>query len=171
MPARAEIWLEISAPLAPPSQLSYMMSTLTVHCQWVDETVRKRTGHPPSYAEAKKMKSLTLHTHGCLRASLRDCSSSSSKLGKPPLNTHIRASVAFLWMQLASNRFLRQILKQRSSQENISTGFIYSRVRSFLRALIRVTHLFHGKVEPMNPLNTKYSHVLKYQVTKPAFFD
>src|SRR6218665_111276 len=26
-------------------------------------------------AEAKKMKSLTLHTHGCLRASLRDCSS------------------------------------------------------------------------------------------------
>ena len=45
------------------------MSTLTVHCRWEDETARERTGHPPSYAEAKKMKSLTLHTHGCLRAS------------------------------------------------------------------------------------------------------
>jgi len=29
-------------------------------------------GHPPSLTEAKKMKSLTLYTHGCLR----DCSSS-----------------------------------------------------------------------------------------------
>src|SRR6218665_915042 len=53
-----------------------MMSTLTAHCQWEDETVRERTGHPPSYAEAKKVKSLTLHTHGCPRASLRDRSSS-----------------------------------------------------------------------------------------------
>jgi len=49
-----------------------MMSTLTVHCQWEDETVREMTGHPPSYAEAKKMKSLTLYTHGCPRVSLRD---------------------------------------------------------------------------------------------------
>jgi len=39
-----------------------MMSTLTVHYQWADETMRVRTGHLPSYAEAKKMKSLTLHT-------------------------------------------------------------------------------------------------------------
>jgi len=54
-----------------PLANSAMMSTLTaVHCQWEDETVRGRTGHPPSYAEAKKMKSLTLHTHGCLRDSL-----------------------------------------------------------------------------------------------------
>jgi len=30
----------------------------------------------PSYAEATKMKWLTLHTNGCLRASLRECSSS-----------------------------------------------------------------------------------------------
>jgi len=44
--------------------------------------VRERTGHPPSYTEAKKMKSLTLHTHGCLRANLRDCSSSSSSTSK-----------------------------------------------------------------------------------------
>ena len=54
-----------------------MMSTLIIHCQWEDETVRERNGHPPSYDEAKKMKSLTLHTHGCLKASFRDCSSSS----------------------------------------------------------------------------------------------
>ena len=54
-----------------------MMSTLTVHCQWEDEMVRERTGHLPSYAEAKKMRSLTLHTDGCPRASLRECSSSS----------------------------------------------------------------------------------------------
>jgi len=30
--------------------------------------VRERTGSPPSFAMAKKMKSLTLHTHGCPRA-------------------------------------------------------------------------------------------------------
>jgi len=50
------------------------MSTLTVHCQWEDETVRERTGHAPSYAKAKKMKSMTLHAHGCLipMASLKD---------------------------------------------------------------------------------------------------
>ena len=64
IPARAEIWLESSVPPAYRSQLSYMMSTLTVHSHWEDETVSERTGHPPSYAEAKKMKPLTLHTHG-----------------------------------------------------------------------------------------------------------
>src|SRR6218665_2480318 len=48
-----------------PLANSAMMSPLTAHCQWEDETVRERTGQPPSYAEAKKMKSLTLHTHGC----------------------------------------------------------------------------------------------------------
>jgi len=36
-----------------------MMSTLTTHWQWEDET-----GHLPSYAVAKKMKLLTLRTHG-----------------------------------------------------------------------------------------------------------
>jgi len=30
-----------------------MMSTLTVHCKWEDETMRERTGHPPSCFEAK----------------------------------------------------------------------------------------------------------------------
>ena len=56
------------------------MSTLTAHCQLEDEKVRERTGHPLSYAETKKMKSLTLHAHGCLRASLRESSSSYYKL-------------------------------------------------------------------------------------------
>ena len=71
IPARADIWFEISAP-APPNQLSYDEYTDRTHCQWEDEMVRERTGHLPSYAEAKKMKLLTLHTHGCPRASLRD---------------------------------------------------------------------------------------------------
>jgi len=47
---------------------SAMMSTLTAHCQWEDETVMERNGHPPSYAVAKKMKSLTFHTEGFLKA-------------------------------------------------------------------------------------------------------
>ena len=64
IPARVEIWLEISAPPAPPNQFSYdEYADHTI--QWEDQTVRERTGHPPSYAEAKKMKSLTLHTHCC----------------------------------------------------------------------------------------------------------
>ena len=43
-----------------PLDNSAMMSTLTIHCQWEDETVRERTGHPSSHAETKKMKLLTL---------------------------------------------------------------------------------------------------------------
>jgi len=53
------------------------MSTLTVHHLWKDNMAREKIGHLPSYAETKKMKSLTLHTHDCPRASLRECSSSS----------------------------------------------------------------------------------------------
>jgi len=45
-----------------------MMSTVTVHCQWEDETARDRTGKLPSYAEFKKMKLLKLHIHGHLKA-------------------------------------------------------------------------------------------------------
>jgi len=51
-----------------------MMGTLNVHCLWEAETARERTGHPPPYVEAKRMKPITLHTHG-----LRDWASSSSK--------------------------------------------------------------------------------------------
>ena len=36
-----------------PLANSAMMSTLTAHCQWEDDMVRERTGHPPSYAEVK----------------------------------------------------------------------------------------------------------------------
>src|SRR6218665_153303 len=64
--AKEEIFIEISAPSAPLSQLSYGEYT-DAHCLWEDETVRERTGHPHSYTVAKKMKSLTLHTHGCLK--------------------------------------------------------------------------------------------------------
>jgi len=38
-----------------PSQLSYN-EYITAHFQWEDETARKRTGHPPSNAEASKMR-------------------------------------------------------------------------------------------------------------------
>src|SRR6218665_203344 len=51
---------------------------LTAHCQWEEEVVRERTGHTPSYAETKKMKSITLHTHGCPKEWLFSSSSSSS---------------------------------------------------------------------------------------------
>jgi len=52
--AMAEIWFEISAPPAPPISNSAMMSTLSVE----NETVRERN----NYAEAKKMKLLTLNS-------------------------------------------------------------------------------------------------------------
>jgi len=31
------------------------MSALTVYCQWEDERLRERTGHPPLHAEVKKL--------------------------------------------------------------------------------------------------------------------
>ena len=52
-----------------PSQLSYKRYWST---KAEDKMARVRTGHRPFCAKAKKMKSLTLHTHGCYRASLRD---------------------------------------------------------------------------------------------------
>ena len=61
IPNSAEICVEI---LLHPANRA-MMSTPTVRCRWEDETAKEMTGHPPS----KKMKSLTLHTHGCIRTS------------------------------------------------------------------------------------------------------
>ena len=55
--------------IAPLANFAMM---ITLPCQWEDVMVRERTGHLPSYSKAKKMKSLTLHTHGCRKASLRD---------------------------------------------------------------------------------------------------
>jgi len=52
-----------------------MMNTLTPYCQWEDEMVRERTGHPPLYAKAKKMNT---SYQWLPRASLRDYSSSFS---------------------------------------------------------------------------------------------
>ena len=37
-------------------QIQARVETWTVHCKWEDETVKEKTGHPPSYAVAKKMK-------------------------------------------------------------------------------------------------------------------
>src|SRR6218665_4161471 len=66
-----------------PLANSIMTSTLSrPTVQWEDETARERTGCLPSYAEAKKMKSLTVHTRGYPRATLRDCSSSYSSMSK-----------------------------------------------------------------------------------------
>ena len=73
LPARSESWFKISAPpvrLCPLAN-SAMMNTLTnvnIHCQWENEMVREGTDHQPWYAEAKKLKSLTFHTHGSPRA-------------------------------------------------------------------------------------------------------
>jgi len=50
---------EFASRLLRPLAKSAMMRTGTVHCQREDETTRERTDHPPSCAEAKKMKSLT----------------------------------------------------------------------------------------------------------------
>ena len=69
---------------------------MTVHCQWEDETVRKRTGYPPSYAEAKKMKSLTLNAHGPL--GLEPCAGRAATADNlwapPPTFVDLRAAAA-----------------------------------------------------------------------------
>ena len=64
---------EIFAPPAPLDK----SAQVTALCQWETEMAREMTGHPPSHAEAKKMKSLTLHTRGChmTTCNLRDRSS------------------------------------------------------------------------------------------------
>ena len=63
-----------------PLTNSAMTSTMTTYCRWEVETVKERTGQPHSYALVMKMKSLTLHTQGCPRSSLWECSSSSNDL-------------------------------------------------------------------------------------------
>ena len=78
-----------------------IMSTLTVHCWREDETARERTLHPPAYAEAKKLKPLTLHTHGCLSGG------------------NLRGLVYFFSLYIKSGVFLRQLLS--SSKWNCNT--------------------------------------------------
>lgn len=50
---RAEVCFEISATSAPLAKSS-IMSTLTMHCQWEDQTAKKGTGHPSSFSKANK---------------------------------------------------------------------------------------------------------------------
>ena len=60
----------MDGPIPAQPANSALTSTLTIsspHCPWGDEMVRT--------AEDKKIKLLTLHTHGCPRASLRVCTS------------------------------------------------------------------------------------------------
>jgi len=45
---------EVSAPLTLMANW-VAMSTLTVHTRWKDQSTWMKSGHPPSYAEAKKM--------------------------------------------------------------------------------------------------------------------
>jgi len=48
-----------------PSQFSYDEYTVSPTVSGNNyDMVRERTGHPPSYVEAKKIKTLTLYTHG-----------------------------------------------------------------------------------------------------------
>jgi len=60
-----EICIKISAPAEAPVANLTIISTLTVHCRGKDDMMRERTHSLASYAEAEKIKSLTLHTHGC----------------------------------------------------------------------------------------------------------
>ena len=79
---------------APPYQLSY------VHCQW------ERTGRPPSNAEDRKMKLLTLYTHGCSRASSWYCFSSSTP------TQHNDTLVWMLALKIPANQMVTMDVKQ-----------------------------------------------------------
>src|SRR6218665_1010728 len=59
-----------------PSQFSYDTYTgcILLLGPWEDETARERTCHSPTYAEAKRIKSQTLLSHGCLTSQLKGLS-------------------------------------------------------------------------------------------------
>src|SRR5688572_29769169 len=44
-----------------------MMSTLTIHCRWEDETARERTRHPPSY---RRLRIILSYLHFFSKSSL-----------------------------------------------------------------------------------------------------
>ena len=60
-PASTNLVLDFCSTSSAPLANLAMMSTLTVYCRWEDETARERTGHPSSYANAERMRLLTLH--------------------------------------------------------------------------------------------------------------
>ena len=65
-----EIQVEISTSPALLAN-SAVMSTLSVPLQQEEKMAGEGTGHPPSYAEVKKMKLLAIYTHGCLQGYLK----------------------------------------------------------------------------------------------------
>src|SRR6218665_3178057 len=63
-PTGHKLWFQISASSAPLAN-SAIMSTLAVHCQWEDVTVREKTGSLSSYAEAKKNIYIYIYIYIC----------------------------------------------------------------------------------------------------------
>ena len=98
IPARSEICFETSVPSAPLANSS-MMNTLILHCHWKDETAWETTGHQPSNAEAKKMKALTLHAHGCSRRHFWQRRRSISHEATPNVN-----GIELRWTRLLAKR-------------------------------------------------------------------
>jgi len=52
--------------------------------EYTDEMASERTGHLPSHAEVKKIKTIAVHTHVCLSLRISLSDSSSSKNDGPP---------------------------------------------------------------------------------------
>jgi len=70
-----ELYVETSAPRELSHTLSY-----TKYRLWEDKTLRARTGHQPSHAEANQLKWLTFHTHGCFGTNSSGCSVYSASM-------------------------------------------------------------------------------------------
>lgn len=112
----------VQSPAQPvPLGNSAMMSTPTIHCFWEDEKV-EWTNHLPSNAEILKMKSITLHTCGCLRASCRS-----------------RSFFLFLHFCLCSSQVAivmwRKLLNQ---QENTMLSSFHLEVRSDFQLIMKL---------------------------------
>jgi len=76
---------------ASPIQPSYEYTDRTLSVE--DEMAGDRNGHPPSYAEAKKLMSLTLHTYGCLKGYLKGLLLSPRENNSPPLSDYMHCVV------------------------------------------------------------------------------
>src|SRR6218665_960641 len=75
------------------------------------------------YAEAKNMKSLTLHTHGCHKARLRDCS--FSLLLPPPIDLALTKRLLIIGLPQRRNfgrcRYLDNAIAMSFVQSNLVT--------------------------------------------------
>jgi len=124
-----------------------MMSTRTAHCQWEDRTVRERTGHPSSYAEAKKMKLLILQTHGCPRASLRDWSySSSSSIS----SSRRRCSSSSSCCCCCSSNRIRNLQTSKALSESQAQGTILRRIREVGQRVCEARSALQSKSEEID---------------------